>query len=224
MSWIQTRRRAQEAPAGRPMEDTLRRQMAWAAGTEQFQHRDPLYHVTESFQQTFDAIGRRHARQLAGGRTEEGAEERADQTSGENQMPDQTSARSFYERSRPEDQDMVRRFSETAFQRGTLSGAVLEGTGQTVGLRYGLPAAAVHGDQGPVRHEKPLAVQLPDVGEIDQKAALAAEKQPLGEAGLQGGQGLTVDDALLGAVDQTAPPGALRPYQVAQGEADPETV
>ena len=97
MSWIQTRRRAQEAPAGRPMEDTLRRQMAWAAGTEQFQHRDPLYHVTESFQQTFDAIGRRHARQLAGGRTEEGA----DQTSGENQMPDQTSARSFYERSRP---------------------------------------------------------------------------------------------------------------------------
>ena len=130
MSWIQTRRRAQEAPAGRPMEDTLRRQMAWAAGTEQFQHRDPLYHVTESFQQTFDAIGRRHARQLAGGRTEEGAEERADQTSGENQMPDPTSARSFYERSRPEDQDMVRRFSETAFQRGTLSGAVLEGTGQ----------------------------------------------------------------------------------------------
>ena len=50
------------------------------------------------------------------------------------------------------------------------------------------------------------------------------EKQPLGEAGLQGGQGLTVDDALLGAVDQAAPPGALRPYQVAQGEADPETV
>ena len=68
MSWIQTRRRAQEAPAGRPMEDTLRRQMAWAAGTEQFQHRDPLYHVTESFQQTFDAIGRRHARQPAAGR------------------------------------------------------------------------------------------------------------------------------------------------------------
>ena len=130
MSWIQTRRRAQEAPAGHPMEDTLRRQMAWAAGTEQFQHRDPLYHVTESFQQTFDAIGRRHAQELAGGRTEEGAEERADQTSGENQTPDQTSARSFYERSRPEDQDMVRRFSETAFQRGTLSGAVLEGTGQ----------------------------------------------------------------------------------------------
>ena len=46
MSWIQTRRRAQEAPAGRPMEDTLRRQMAWAAGTEQFQHRDPLYPVS----------------------------------------------------------------------------------------------------------------------------------------------------------------------------------
>ena len=65
---------------------------------------------------------------------------------------------------------------------------------------------------------------MPDVGEIDQKAALAAEKQPLGEAGLQRGQGLTVDDALLRAVDQAAPPGTLRPYQVAQGEADPEAV
>ena len=57
MSWIQTRRRAQEAPAGRSMEDTLRRQMAWAAGTEQFQHRDPLYHVTESFQQIAIKLG-----------------------------------------------------------------------------------------------------------------------------------------------------------------------
>ena len=104
--------------------------MAWAAGTEQFQHRDPLYHVTESFQQTFDAMGRRHAEELAGGRPEgRAAEEQAQRPEGQ-EVPDPTSARAFYERSQPEDQDMVRRFSETAFQRGTLSGAVLEGTGQ----------------------------------------------------------------------------------------------
>ena len=130
MNWTQTRRRAAEIPAAPAAEQTLRRQMAWAAGTEQFQHRDPLYHVTESFQQTFDAMGRRHAEELAGGRPEgQAAGEQAQQPEGR-EMPDPTSARAFYERPQPEDQDMIRRFSETAFQRGTLSGAVLEGTGQ----------------------------------------------------------------------------------------------
>ena len=127
MSWIQTRRRAQEAPAGRSMEDTLRRQMAWAAGTEQFQHRDPLYHVTESFQQTFDAMGRRHAAQLSPQEQAPGQAPPGEQAQGREETPDPTSARSFYERDRPENQDMLRRFSETAFQRGTLSGAVLRG-------------------------------------------------------------------------------------------------
>lgn len=130
MNWTQTRRRAAEIPAAPAAEQTLRRQMAWAAGTEQFQHRDPLYHVTESFQQTFDAMGRRHAEELAGGRPEgQAAGEQAQQPEGR-ETPDPTSARAFYERPQPEDQDMIRRFSETAFQRGTLSGAVLEGTGQ----------------------------------------------------------------------------------------------
>lgn len=130
MNWTQTRRRAAEIPAAPAAEQTLRRQMAWAAGTEQFQHRDPLYHVTESFQQTFDAMGRRHAEELTGGRPEgQAAGEQAQQPEGR-ETPDPTSARAFYERPQPEDQDMIRRFSETAFQRGTLSGAVLEGTGQ----------------------------------------------------------------------------------------------
>lgn len=130
MNWTQTRRRAAEIPAAPAAEQTLRRQMAWAAGTEQFQHRDPLYHVTESFQQTFDAMGRRHAEELAGGRPEgQAAGEQAQQPEGR-ETPDPTSARAFYERPQPENQDMIRRFSETAFQRGTLSGAVLEGTGQ----------------------------------------------------------------------------------------------
>lgn len=70
MRWTQTKRKAALPPEHKAMEQALRRQTAWAAGTEQFQHRDPLYHVTESFQQTFDAMGRRHAQQLAGGEEE----------------------------------------------------------------------------------------------------------------------------------------------------------
>ena len=134
MSQLQIRRRAaaRDAPAQQPLEQVLRRQMAWAAGTEAFQYRDPLYHVTESFQQTADAMGRPHAQDLA--RPHPGAgpgavQEGAPPVPGE-QGPDPTSARSFYERPQPEDQDMIRLFSETAFQRGTLSGAVLQGTGQ----------------------------------------------------------------------------------------------
>lgn len=130
MIQIRARRREKEtAPQAKGLEQTLRRQMAWAAGTEQFQHRDPLYHVTESFQQTFDAMGRRHAAQLAGQQQEQAAEGQGGQQQA-GQMPAPTSARGFYERSSPDDQDMIRRFSETAFQRGTLSGAVLQGTGQ----------------------------------------------------------------------------------------------
>ena len=132
MQRVQRKRPKQEAPGPKGLEHKLRRQMAWAAGTEAFAHRDPLYHVTESFQQTFDAMGRRHAAQL-GGKTEEeppAPARQEGQTQPAGEMPDPTSARSFYERGRPEEQDMLRRFSETAFQRGTLSGAVLQGTGQ----------------------------------------------------------------------------------------------
>ena len=129
MDRIRVRRPEAAQPKPASLEQGLRRQMAWAAGTEQFQHRDPLYHVTENFQQTFDAMGRRHAAQMD-------QEQEQEQSTGPGQapqtgdLPDKTSARSFYERSQPDDQDMIRRFSETAFQRGTLSGAVLRGTGQ----------------------------------------------------------------------------------------------
>jgi len=119
MSWEYLRRRADKIPAGPPEEQTVRRQLAWAAGADFFQNRDPLYHVTEDFQQTFDAMGRHHAAQMGGGgvRGEKGQQAQTD------------SARSFYERAGPGEQEMLRRFSETAFQRGTLSGAVLRGSG-----------------------------------------------------------------------------------------------
>ncbi|MCD8390035.1 MAG: hypothetical protein LUC21_07775 [Oscillospiraceae bacterium] len=117
-------KREQAVPVVPVTEQAVRRQLAWAAGTEFFQNRDPLYHITENFQQTFDAIGRRHAAQLA--------EQNANRTETAVGAPrsDDTSARYFYEQSGVGNQALLRRFSETAFQRGTLSGAVLRGSGQ----------------------------------------------------------------------------------------------
>lgn len=132
MSRIRIKRPTEaSSPAPVVSEKLVRRQIGQAAGTEFFQNRDPLYHVTENFQMTFDAIGRRHAAEAVSGEQREPVregEEREPPQPGE--MPDATSARSFYERSTPEEQDQLRRFSETSFQRGTLSGAVLRGTGQ----------------------------------------------------------------------------------------------
>lgn len=151
----QTRiKRQKPLPAGKaPLEREVRRNIAWGAGTEDFQYRDPLYHVTESFQMNFDAMGRRHT----AGRTEGGTpaeEEPAEKEqsaeserkdilqkaarpgqetamgTGHEDLPDPMSSRSFYEMKNPADQGMLRRFSETAFQRGTMSGAVLRGTGR----------------------------------------------------------------------------------------------
>lgn len=143
MSQIQKKRKTpdpRQLPGKNALEHTLRRQMAWAAGTEAFQYRDPLYHVTESFQQTFDAMGLKHAAQAAGDgeAQEQGRQEQERRPAGQTprearegrDMPDPGSARSFYERGDGRDQDLIRRFSETAFQRGIMTGAVLRGTGK----------------------------------------------------------------------------------------------
>lgn len=117
-------KKQESPPAAAPTaEQTVRRQLSWAAGAESFQNRDPLYHITESFQQTFDAIGRRHGAELA-----DKAASEEDLPSGE--APDPMSARPFFEDSGREGGALLSRFSETAFQRGTLSGAVLRGTGR----------------------------------------------------------------------------------------------
>ncbi len=154
MSQIQTKRRLPPLPRQKDLlERTLLRQSAWAAGSEFFQYRDPVYHITENFQQTFDAMGRRHVDDLTraqGGAPEEApAAPAAGQTaappgqrgtesapesfyggqSGE-RGPDPASSRAFYQMKNREDQASLRRFSETAFQRGTLSAAVLQGTGR----------------------------------------------------------------------------------------------
>lgn len=107
----------------------VRRQIAYAAEADSFQHRDPLYHVTESFHQTFDAMGRARAPGETG-KTGDDGQERQRQRAGPEPalVPEDAPARGFSEAGG--NRNMLRRFSEIAFQRGMLSGAVLRGTGK----------------------------------------------------------------------------------------------
>ena len=125
-------RRPSERALPAVTEKQVRKQIGQAAGTEYFQNRDPLFHVTENFQMTFDAMGQRHASNLAKqeGRWDEAGKEQNPEQQTAEQLPDKTSTRSFYDRTNADEQELLRRFSETGFQRGTLSGAVLRGSGQ----------------------------------------------------------------------------------------------
>ena len=136
------------AETHRSAEDRIAR----AAGTEQFQHRDPLYHVTESFQQTFDKMGRKHAQDAVGGfsaeeRSQEESEQAKEQTGKQEKKPPQSGEQAqktpqsgdrASEKRRAGDQMLwtgnvpsaLTRFSETAFQRGAMSASVLNGTGK----------------------------------------------------------------------------------------------
>ena len=137
---IRKSKKAPPAPAAQTKQSAEER-LAWAAGTEQFRHRDPLYHVTESFQQTFDRIGREHAKFAAGGFEEDPRAEQEEQekAEGEQDRREQTNPRQGGETAqRPGTERLwtgnvpsaLTRFSETAFQRGALSASVLNGTGK----------------------------------------------------------------------------------------------
>lgn len=118
-------RRPQSVPEPPVSERQVQKQLSWAAGAEQFQRRDPLYHITESFQQTFDQMGRSHAAELDGGA--EGAERSREASPGERDSTDMTAD---YQYRDPAQQDLLQKFSEIAFQRGTLAGGVVRGTGR----------------------------------------------------------------------------------------------
>ena len=143
---IKKNRRVSEIPAPESRQSAEER-IAWAAGTEQFQHRDPLYHVTENFQQTFDRIGRAHAMSAAGGFAEQEPEETEERTAQERDRKPQGYSGAQRPHQRTPGQDalkrgsdgklwtgnvpsMMTRFSETAFQRGAMSASVLNGTGK----------------------------------------------------------------------------------------------
>lgn len=111
--------------------------LAWAAGSEGFRHRDPLYHVTESFQQTFDRIGRSHARSLLGGFTREDPEKEKSPDGGEEDQRKKSETKELPTGGGREKRlrtgnaaTPLTRFSDIAFQRGAMSASVLNGTGK----------------------------------------------------------------------------------------------
>lgn len=120
-------RRQEKSLPSAPAQEKIRQELAWAAGTEQFSRRDPLYHVTESFQQTFDRIGTRHAASLD---EERGCFRQEETPDAGEEIADLSSQKTERTRTLPNTQIALQTFSETAFQRGQMSAAVLQGTGK----------------------------------------------------------------------------------------------
>ena len=145
--------------AGSGLEKTVRKQLAAAVGADYFDNRDPVRHITEDFQKTFDLMGSRKARERSGMLFETEmkqivpglSENRKDQeqpaglqagTPGGDwsQIAQQRGRESFLEQSsmgdmveptdEPGQQMFLSRFAQVAFNRGTLAGAVLRGTGK----------------------------------------------------------------------------------------------
>jgi len=125
------------------LRQSVRGEISRAAGSGYFPNRDPVYHVTESFRQSFDEIGRRHMAELAGlspggfqpsgsqpHAYAEGTDETPDSRFARPSRRDPTVSQQLYQMRSPEYQDAVRRFSETAFNRGIMAGAVMAGAGR----------------------------------------------------------------------------------------------
>ena len=138
----------------RVTEEQVKAQLSAAAGTEAFAHRDPIYHLNESFRQTFDLMGQQRARgdnpdlgsmlqvymrdETPGlwGRDDAGnqsgtAEGRPGIVGLSSEFLHKTSMNADYE---PRDWDpqnrTMDRFADITFQRGRLSGAIMRGTGK----------------------------------------------------------------------------------------------
>lgn len=151
MKRVRIRKKEPDAPVpARQAEQAARRQLLWAAGAEQFKNKDPVSYVTESFRQTFDATLRKNAGGEPMKDTAEGSNAPAQERE-KGEYPDPTSTQSFYERRTQQEQDLLRRFSETALERGNLSGAVLRGSGRMM-LFSCLKKAA--GQSEPVRWQQ----------------------------------------------------------------------
>ena len=109
-------KRQKQIPAQPVTDRGIRCQLSWAAGAEYFQNRDPLQHVTEAFRTSFDRSGRQRA-------WEAGKKEQQKNPQNSGQSRDRTGRNA---------EPSFERFSETAFQRGGLAGAVLQGTGRVM--------------------------------------------------------------------------------------------
>lgn len=123
------------------------RQVAWAAGTERFMHRDPTYHLSENFQRSFDLIGKQAGRKNSKPAGEEAEKDRSLDPFYQNRMKEREESKGqdlpghpWYSVNeldmadsyvaREGDEERLGRFADISFQRGNLSAAILNGTGR----------------------------------------------------------------------------------------------
>lgn len=131
------RERLDTAPA---LRERVERQLAAAANAEPSEHNDPLYSVTETFQQSFQRIGRRRVGVEEETDAEQSEEEQQSETrkspqAEEPRENEEKAGQSARRQTPPEtgeeaNAEPMRKFSSMAFERGELSAAVLQGTGK----------------------------------------------------------------------------------------------
>ena len=128
---------------------SVEERFAWATGApgpEWMPQRDPLYQVTENFQQSFDRIGKSHAAAAAAGfaeGTEKSSSEEQDlldkgdkqEPKGNERKPSPQGTRGKATgndagKERKAETSPLTRFSDIAFRRGAMSASVLNGTGK----------------------------------------------------------------------------------------------
>ena len=214
MSGLQQKRKKVqwEPEKGAPdLRRAVKHQLAAAAGAEYFSNRDPVYHITEDFQKTFDLLGAHRTRQL-GGLQEEGRMESAAPGLEEfspRRQEQEAEQPGLWPEAREEEagllekSDMSRmvspspyggdrmflsRFSEVAFNRGKMAGAVLRGTGKM--MLFSCLKRTV-GQSGPTDQRQR---KLFEAGSQRRNIAGAAPDQVIFNRGqVEGAVGLVVD-------------------------------
>ncbi len=135
--------RRQTAPPAPESRRSVEERLAWAAGSERFDHRDPLYHVTENFKMSFDRMGRKHAREAAGADPQKAEGFAPDAHIGAAREPERADGRRIGAGREPgagkagggmlwtgNTPSKLTEFSQTTFQRGKMFASVLNGTGK----------------------------------------------------------------------------------------------
>lgn len=131
-------RKRKRAEAARELRDNVERQLSLAANMGRSKHEDPLYHVTETFHQSFRRIGQsRSSEQEEPTETDEASEEKREEQpkrEGQQEKSGEEKGKGKGREERPPETEQrigaapVREFSKMAFARGELSAAVLQGT------------------------------------------------------------------------------------------------
>ena len=158
--FVRKRRPQSGMPVNGSINDqSVKRQLAWASYSEQFQSRDPMFHITENFMRSFDAMGSMQAEKLAnsmkedvpglfnlfGGRSEEQKQKEKEKNNTSSMQESKAfdwggddGSKALYRQSRMNEEfeenkhgqgGLMNKFTEMTFMRGKMSAAVLRGTG-----------------------------------------------------------------------------------------------